>query len=644
MAGAGVVLTDGVAGSGWFWRNGTMLGWSWRTPVTVTIELAASAPVDNVRVEAGAKRGGEAYYPSQLLVYGAAETGGFEYLGASSVQRDADSPNAGTIRPFDINFPARKLRRIKVVAFSRGAFIWLSEIEVRQAEPSSIASTLGGSLSAAEVVTDAARRRRDAIGALPGPTPSGPDAARRWTIPLRSGAEIAPQGCSIERIEPWSDAPRKESVIDAAAPLITAPGGLDYAAFRISNRGDAPRAVSVTAGAATGATITWQALAHVRDPDYAWVADVVTPFDRTALPPRSEMLVLAEVSGRRSQTVQLDVACGDATASLRIPLRVIEQAGTQSPLHGALWVYTHQKEQAQIASALVCDPDALARFGMDTQVVHPDALLDNGKARPDALFARYLRDFRTARRLLLGMDVKTRSWAFKSMSDDDAVRSLGAWWAWVKQAAETAGFKGEIILYPVDEPQPDDVPLVLRTRDLLRRAGVTAPMYATVEHKTALALKSLDILQLHNPTEGIRRSLRPAEVQSYFTKQDGRLLSPNDYYRVQGWQAYELGLTGVGFWALWDSTGAADPASGWDMFTGTRERDFGAMYQGTNGCGWPSRRLIAWRRGIEENRLLRACAGEGTGEARPAAVRNAQQRRDSATLRAALEAATRDCQ
>ena len=63
QAGAETVLTDGREASGLYWRNGTSLGWEWRSTVVVSIELKAPAPVDRVRIQAGAKLSGGILFP-----------------------------------------------------------------------------------------------------------------------------------------------------------------------------------------------------------------------------------------------------------------------------------------------------------------------------------------------------------------------------------------------------------------------------------------------------------------------------------------------------------------------------------------------------------------------------------------------------
>lgn len=642
---ARTLLTDGDRGTrNGFWNNGTTLGWMWRPPVAVTLNLADTAAVDRVRVYSAGRRTGDAFLPSMLLAYGATGSGEFGFLGATPPLSASSTPQASTVRAFDIRFEPRTLSRVVVVSFPGGPYQWLSEIEVRAAE-SSGARRADGMLAVDEVLRDATRRRREAIAALPGRNPTGPALTRRWAMPLENGFRTA-SGCTIERIEPWSDDPPKESRVDLDAPLIVAPGGIDYVAYRITNAGEASRAVSVGGKGRAVANITWHALAHVRARNYAWVADVVTSFSEFALPARSTMVVFAKVSALASHTheISLEVGCGERKLSQRLQLRVVPSAAAVDRLYGTLFVYTHEKPHSHVARAMTCDPEFLARYAIDSQVVHPNALLDDGRSRPTALLARYFSEYRNARRLLLFMDVKTRPWAFKYQPDQaKAIQSLRRWWDWVRRLASAAGVQGEIVLFPVDEAEPADVPLVLRTRDLLRRAGITAPLYATVGNRSVvMMLADLEIVQLHTPNKLLRSALGDVEVHSYFTRYDARLLSPNSYYRLQGWQAFELGLSGVGFWSLWDTSAAADPASGWDIFNGQVERDYGAFYQAEDGCGLASRRLLAWRRGIEENRLLRACTGDRmVGERRT--VGAAHGRGSSAQLRSTLEKVTTDC-
>lgn len=645
-ADAATILTDGRAASDMYWRNGTGLGWTSLTPVTVSISLAEATSVSRIQVQAGAKTSGEIYYPSQILVFGGDGAARFAFLGATGMQQDLESPSAGTLRQFDISFPPREVREIVVVAFARGPYLFLGEIAAFGADGG---APLAGDLSSLdEVRLYATERRRQAIDALPMPEPTGPAITRRWAMPLAEmtggPGDVAQNGCQAARIEPWPDGPGNEAAVAADAPLLALAGGRDYAAFRIINRTAAPAKVVAVDAGAEQSTLRWHALAHVRALDYSWVPDVVVPFEGGVLPPRSSMIVLAEVEPRSAgeARVAIDIACADQVAHFDMPLRVIAP-DRAPPLHGNLWTYLHQPQHLPVARALACEPDFLSRFGISTAVVHPSALLDDGGIRPADLLGRYFRAYRGARRVLLFMDVKTQAWAFRNMPDGEAVQALRAWWGWVQHIAKAEGFKGEIILYPIDEPRPNDVPLLLKTRDLFRQAGITAKAYATVEEKTASALQSLDILQLHRPSAASRDAIKAAELQGYDTRRDAKQLSVNGYYRMQGWQAFDLGLAGIGLWSAWDGSGLGDPGSGWNPFVGTGERDFGMLYASPEGCGWPSRRLIAWRRGLEENRILRSCAHgerarEGTQRARAAIADGS-----AGAARQALELVSQEC-
>lgn len=110
------LLTDGH--SAWrllFWRNGTALGWTWRSPVTIEIDLDDEAGIDRVRIEALARGKGQAYFPSQMFVYGAASGSNFAYLGASTLQQDSDTPHDAALQYY-----ARRSRLVIITATPPG--------------------------------------------------------------------------------------------------------------------------------------------------------------------------------------------------------------------------------------------------------------------------------------------------------------------------------------------------------------------------------------------------------------------------------------------------------------------------------------------------------------------------------------------
>lgn len=608
-------LTDGQAASGSFWTNGQSVGWSWRSPALVTLDLAAVRAVDHVRIQTGANTSVGIRYPAQLLVFGGDGGGHFGLLGASDLHRDRDDPSKAETRFIDIRFPARKVKQLVVVAFARGSLLYLSEIEAYAAATGAeLAPTLG---SIPAVRGAAIRHRREAIERLAEPRPLGPSKAQRWAMPLAdsdlaspSGSnDTAGRGCEVMPVSPWAEE-RTAADSDAAGNLVTLAGGRGFAAWRIVNRSAQDAEVRIAVDAPAALEVRLQALAYAQALNYAWVPDVVVPFQATTVPAQTAVIALAEVHPRVAQEhgAVVTITCNGAPFASRLHVTALAEDPGIPALHGNLWSYLHEPQHAVVAKAVQCAPDFHARYGVDTVVVHPNALLDAGRGRPGNLLRTYLRAYKNARRVLLFMDIKSRPWAFLRLEADKAAAALQDWWQWVQKVAQGEGVTGELLLYPVDEPGTGDIARLESFRALVMKAGVQARIYATVDSKEIAAkLAWLDVMQIVDPARNAPNGAGRTQLELYAAVPEGRLLPVEGYYRAQGWMAFRLGLAGVGVWASWDGTGVADPGTGWMPF-GADDRDFALIYSGADGCGLPSRRLLAWRRGIEENRILRQCA------------------------------------
>ncbi|MER2536756.1 MAG: hypothetical protein ABTQ31_16500 [Rhizobiaceae bacterium] len=617
---AGTELTDGRAGEGRIWTSGEAVGWTWRMPVTATFDLDAPAVVDHVRVHAASGTDAGIHLPSQLLVFGRDGSGPFAFLGASELGRSGDDSKGPSVGSVDIRFGPSRVSQLVVVGFARGPFLILSEVEAfgsskEGQEPD------GALADAAALLRFAIDHRRAAIEVEPDARPTGPDMARRWAMPLGPDANEGMAACTAERVDPWTGeraAPAEGSAAAPAgdAPLVALTGGRDYAAWRIVNRSRQAAPVTMAVAAPAGVEAKVFALAHAQALDRSWVPDVVTPFEPTTLPPRSAMLVLVEASPQQAghHEMAISIGCAEETRKDALALTAVAADPTVQPLHGNLWTYLHEPPHAPVARALACEPNALAGYGVDTVVVHPGALKADG-GRPEALLRDYFKAYRDAARVLLYMNI--RDWAFAGMPDEDAAEWLRHWWDWVRQVARDEDVGGELLLYPIDEPRYDDLQAMMRFHGLVKKAGIEARIYATLEKRSLTFLPWVDVAQLHRPSQAgvnLAAFMGLSNVELYDTREDGKLLSPGGYYRRQGWDAFAFGLAGIGVWSAWDSTGLSSPETGWNPFTGERERDFGMLYAGPDGCAWPSLRLLAWRRGLEENRLLKQCEAKLTEE------------------------------
>jgi hypothetical protein len=369
-ANAPTLLADGQAAEGSFWQNGTALGWSRISPVTISISLSEPTAISEVHIQAGAKTSGEIYYPSQVLFFGGDGTGRYGFLGATPLQHDRDSPSPAAVQTFKASFPPRRLREIVAVAFSRGPYLFLGEVVALGAEGGTAVEADLTSLDAVRI--DAASRRREAIAALPGARPTGPSPAQRWAMPLPD-QPARPDGpdrgyCEVDRIEPWPDRVGETSEIAVDAPVIALAGGRDYVAFRVSNPAASPAPVRLAAQGGQALRVRWSALAHVQAYDYSWVPDVAAPFEEGSLPPRSTMTVLAEVEGVRAgePDLTLEVTCGDRPSRFVLPARFLDGPSDIPPLHGNLWTYLHEPQHTPVARALACDPNFLPGISVDT--------------------------------------------------------------------------------------------------------------------------------------------------------------------------------------------------------------------------------------------------------------------------------------
>lgn len=92
------------------------------------------------------------------------------------------------------------------------------------------------------------------------------------------------------------------------------------------------------------------------------------------------------------------------------------------------------------------------------------------------------------------------------------------------------------------------------------------------------------------------------EIWTYEAQAPAKSFSPYAYYRLMSWQAFELGLTGAGFWTYVNH----QKTSGWDD-TGVPLGFYNAVYREYDSpvdtLGEriiPSRRWEAWREGVED--------------------------------------------
>lgn len=246
----------------------------------------------------------------------------------------------------------------------------------------------------------------------------------------------------------------------------------------------------------------------------------------------------------------------------------------------------------------------------------PETAVAQHNKDAEAIARRYLRTFASARRILLYLEMTDPVWPAdpKSAEMETALRS---WWRWISTIIQDEGFKGEVAIYPIDEATSDQVVRLNGIITLLHKVAPGVPIYGTVGEPPVANALALDIEQVHERALASLASSggRARERQLYATRYNAKTQSLSGYYRGLSWTAFSAELKGVGVWSMWDSSGANAPERSWSDFGGG-ERDFGLLYGDADGCVHASRRLLAFRRGIDDFTLFSACQPAGSSDVR----------------------------
>lgn len=580
------VATDGRR-SGAVFSPADAIGWNKASPVTITLDLQRVTDFDRVVVSSIARPAGDLHHPAQIILFAGAEREQMRHI--ANIAPEARAEKNGS-KSSSLSFAPIRARFVSLVLYPRGDFLLIDEIEIDAARDGVSAA---GELAPDAMRQEAARIRSSTALAMGGPIPAGAHPARRWAAPL---AEDAPaKGCEIRRVNPWDDfhsAGLDRLALVSDEPLVAPANGEARAAWVVINGATAPASLDI--GGRHGLDI--DALSFVQADDLSWVADVPSAFQATLLPPRSAMVLFAHVGAQESRA-DISLDCAGARFESRIEIDRIALAPQTQALSGTLWPYLRGP-----ARPGACARDLLALSGSDTAVVPPYATM---KESAEGELRLYLREFRHAKSLRLFMDLAKPEWS--SLLPPENGDALLLWWMRMKRIAQEEGFAGELTPYPFDEIKQSDIPRLATFAAAIHAMDPSARIFGTIDNpRSAEALKHLDVAQVLDRPDLVGLPDGPREFHLYATKGAARSLSPYGYYRLQGWKAYARGHAGVGFWSLWETSGAEDPESGWSLFGG-EERDYGAIYRDFDGCPIASRRLHAWRQGLEDHQILKSC-------------------------------------
>jgi len=598
------------------WTGSAAVGWYAKSPVVFQQALPSGQPIR--RIEIGTFQGSrsEVGAPSNAFVYAGISGGAWVYLGdAGPSAGDTDGP-----KMLSLDFEPVDAVSVTIVMYRSAPYLILDEIRVIAASGKT-KPALGQAV--ADVLSNAAQKRRAYSEQRSGLLPLGDPPSSRYAWPL--AADVA-QGarCLATSIEPWTES----EPVDIArakqhdAPMFNAVGGWLSGLIRVENASDEPIDVGFENLRGFGVAMPETFVAHyVLALDYRWRADVLVAKRSMKLPPRSMGLVVVRgrVMNSGSLRAALDIVCGEVRQRFEFTGRSREIASGDRP-YGNTWAYLlGPLRRLQECGSRIHD-DAW----IDTAVVDAPALTPRDTRGDDAMLRSYLRSFSNARRMLLFMDLSGGGWTNDNGAELE--KELESWWVWVLAAIRDEGYTGEVMFYPVDEATKVNLNRLNAAAAILHRIAPSVPVYATIENEDAIKGAQIDAAQYHDRILG-QLPIRPSQShvpQIYATKGSSKTLGLSSYYRRLAWLAFGHGWNGAGLWSMWESSGADKPEFGWSDFEGD-ERDFALAYSDQAGCPLPSRRLMAFQRGLEDFALLHACSGDDHSDRLRALARRTAQ-------------------
>ena len=612
----GQVLTDGRRAGSRFWVGPDSVGWYYKSPVIYRQTFRATRSVERVEIATGQALRSEVSLPANAFVYLESPAGGWTFAGdaAALAATPADGP-----RMLALDLDPVEAKAITIVVYRNSPYLSLDEVRILVAP----AGRTGRGAAVDDILSDAKVRRIEFAEQRAGTRPIGLGAGQLTAWPLSPSApEVL--GCRAIRIAPWTES---DPATLARAPAFdgasaNAVGGWLVGLVRIENASREPAKATLTPSRSRGVEPPQISLGHyVLALDYRWRADVLLPAQEIMLPPRSftVAVVRSRVTAPGDIQAAVEIACNGTRQSVAIAASALQIEPEDRPF-GTTWSYLLGPSR----NLLRCGTQLEEEAWIDTAVVNASALAPDRRPPGDAELRRYLRAFAGSRRLLLFMDLATSGWAREN--DLALEQQLENWWQWVSRTIREEGYRGQVLFYPLDESREEQLPRLQAAIRSLRKIAPGVPIYATIGNAAAMQVPDIDVRQFHDSVVSQVTSSTPkgSSPEIYATANYAKTLGLSYYFRRLGWLAFAADFKGAGVWSMWDANGADQPRAGWTDFGGI-ERDFNLVYADSMGCPMPSRRLLAFQRGLEDFALMNACMRRGSGVRAREVARTASQ-------------------
>ncbi|MGE0315559.1 MAG: hypothetical protein AB7P21_28425 [Lautropia sp.] len=641
------VLTDGKLGRSAHWVSGASHGWNMASPATAEIGLETVSTLNEVRIHATRAPSAGVEWPSVAHLFVSADGNAYRTWLEPGVLVKTGTDGSSFERGY-YRFDLKGTTAVRIVVAVFGApFIFLDEVEAIGTAPATGAPRLDG-LGPAFARSDLKAAVRDArIGGLlqpvrarlaaegrlpaalqdgePAPWRSRKEGPREASTAAASGSTEA--ACTAKRIWPWQsfrfEKPALQPMPDAFDGTdVTLAGQPAWFAWQVANPGTTARRLQLRDRAPADAEAF--RLAYVPTIKAAIVGDAILPLpDAIDLPAGESVTVMLKLrpASAGTEAVRASFDCGGQALAVEASLKTVADTRAAPPSHFTTWAYP----KGPMRKGLECRPRFEAEYGIDTATIGEDALQDLSAPAQLKQLIEQLRLSKGAARVLLFMHIRTHE-VFRKGADQGALAiAARRWLSQLQLAVNQSGFDGEVLLYPIDEFEANDIDWYRRAKRALQRAAEEGPIAAAGVGATLVArwrplrffgtiaqakylgvANDLDVASVAVLVDGLGDRTDVYRHEFYIGEEPAKELSPSRFYFAAPIGAAVRGSPGFGIWAMADSSGVAAHEQAWTDI-GIGERDFGMVYFDAAGCPVPTLRLAAVGAGRTAERILRNC-------------------------------------
>lgn len=634
-------LTDGQTNRS-PWSSVSGVGWQNANRLLMRLTVAGvqdSHPFSaTLRLHSGTKQRSGIHVPLAADVY-ALERERYVHVGGANFAWDDTRPDGDRWLELPVHGASADL---VLILYGRGMYVFLDEIALAQVGPGpqQTEQRRGDTLGSVEEVFRDSRKRLEArlwadYGRLNALVP----------LPHRSDTLVVWKQPAWAVIEPRLAALPVGNAVHDGFSMLAVVGADAMACLGLYNAGDRSRSLRLGVSDSGNLPLRLSQLVPVVTGSGKIVYDAIVPFAADAslqLGPGQFAFVWVEAPAQpqAGHRVGFLLLQENGREPVRVPVSVSwQQIRLGAPPRAVVWAYRHDVPIWRNPASAVRD---LHEHGVNVTVLHPreipmPRMTGQWDTRKATILAEAAGRIGRDELALLYLNWERERLAgeglgfldFQGHEPSPALSAvLQTWLSRLKSVMVSAGLRpDQWALYPVDEPDHEDMAYVLRLFRALKRAQPQVNIYVNpvptpgsfagtpVTDIAALA-PYVDIWQPRlSLARGHGAAVYAATGRPFWIYDNppypAKDAEPLRHYRLLAWEAWALGATGVGFWSYSDTW----QTSAWDDFDG-HAADWAVVYESSSGPA-RSRRWLAFKQGVLDYRLFEALATENAAQPQP---------------------------